>query len=598
MQVDKVLGYESTMRNRGDNVKKGITLRSRVLLILSLLIFMSSTGYSVDNTNFPKTLEESRQYANREIENIFGWKELYVNPNKINDSLLFLNETSWQKHQALVYGEPFGTLNQGHRRYLGFNPLGHDFPNPAYPPDHKPTTLLNDWDWLDKPWKKEMIKQYDLYYGLPNEQELRTALRQKIIDGIIRSYPDNFDPTDTRPWENYTLIVQPPTKYTWGYGRLWHKWDSNKDGKAELWYISIPLVPDILPPDIEVVSISNSTPVNIGTPQTARVTYRNNGKFEQTFEAQFYLDKDLLTTESITLAVGGSTYKNCAWTAPAASGSIILKAEAVPVENEINLFNNSKTCTVEITSPPPTLAPPGCTNAPLVRYSWPVEYSWTVFHPDTCTDKDGKTIDCSWSETVSETVEYSETLAAVLSVNTKQGISTDPDNPKESDRESRGSWEIIPYAHKSGLNPNEVTRAGYGFEVKVVTTYDTDYETKVPEPASPQGGSFHGPTDVVVNFFDTKDNFVEKVSLTPTSGKAGDKKITWELPLKRFEYTDGSYVWERKHYTDIKNPDGIYTVRVSIKGAGHSLCLIREKQVTIYGDLWDDSYTRIARKDE
>ena len=61
------------------------------------------------------------------------------------------------------------------------------------------------------------------------------------------------------------------------------------------------------------------------------------------------------------------------------------------------------------------------------------------------------------------TVTYQESLSANVSVNTKQGILTDPKNPKESDRESRGSWSIIPYAQEHGLNPNEITKSRLWF---------------------------------------------------------------------------------------------------------------------------------------
>ena len=95
------------------------------------------------------------------------------------------------------------------------------------------------------------------------------------------------------------------------------------------------------------------------------------------------------------------------------------------------------------------------------------------------------------------------------------------------------------------------------------------------------------------SFYDTSGRYVQTVSLVPTSGKAGDNKITWELPQTTYTYQDGTRVTLRKHFVSETIKDGRYLVRVTIEGAGHDLCLIRSRYVTIYGDLFDDSYTRV-----
>ncbi len=270
--------------------------------------------------------------------------------------------------------------------------------------------------------------------------------------------------------------------------------------------------------------------------------------------------------------------------------------------------------------PPPQPKAPaklGCLEKPSITQTWEELYTWEVYHPATCYDEEGEEYDCSWIENKWAIPTYSETLSASISVNTKQGIPTDPDNPKESDRESRGSWEIIPDTQKRtpkysgrqgtpykdiniyGWDPNEVTRAGYGFEVTVKTQYTNDWETQVPDGASAHGGTYKGPTKVTAYFYNTAGRFVESVPMEATKGKPGDKNITWELPEKRLDFHDGTRVWERKHYTDINNKDGYYEVVVYIEEVGkHDLCLIRAKEVAIYGDMYDDSYTRIATKDE
>jgi hypothetical protein len=253
--------------------------------------------------------------------------------------------------------------------------------------------------------------------------------------------------------------------------------------------------------------------------------------------------------------------------------------------------------------PPPVPKEPEnlpCMEAPSVANTWETVYSWEVEHSSSWTDPvTGESFSDSWTETVYETVGYYERLSATVIVNTKQGIATDPNNPKPTDRESRGSWEIIPWSKKKGLNPNEVTRAGYGFEVKVQTAYTTDWETKVPGPASAKGGRFSGPDKVVADFYDTQGRYVTRVNMVPTQGKAGDRNIIWELPPDRHVYPDGSSDNRRKHYTDVHIPDGTYQVKVTISGVGKTrLCLIQRKNVVLYGDMYDDIYTRVSSSAE
>ena len=145
-------------------------------------------------------------------------------------------------------------------------------------------------------------------------------------------------------------------------------------------------------------------------------------------------------------------------------------------------------------------------------------------------------------------------------LDTKQGIPTDKKNAKESDCESRGSWSIIPWAAENGLNPNEVTKAGYGVQIKVTTNYTTDWEKKVPKglegTAKPIGGSTpKGSEEVRVYIYDTKGKYVKSIGLVKTIGN--DKSATWELPQERFKSQFMDF-YERKFYTDVKAPDGQY----------------------------------------
>lgn len=189
-----------------------------------------------------------------------------------------------------------------------------------------------------------------------------------------------------------------------------------------------------------------------------------------------------------------------------------------------------------------------------------------------------------------ETVQYSERLTINAEINTKQGIPTQPRDGTAAGRESRGSWEIIPWAKEQKLNPNEVTRAGYGVEFKVKTNYTTDWETKVPSKATKKGGTLKGPDEVFVWVWDSRSKFVATLPLEKTSGN--DRSATWELPETFFETSSGPYhsYYERKYYTDKAVPDGEFTFVIVASGAGRnniSACIT--KKMTIFGSMYDDS---------
>lgn len=349
--------------------------------------------------------------------------------------------------------------------------------------------------------------------------------------------------------------------------------------------------------DIEAVEIKTKNHILVNTYQVATAIFKNNGASKATFTAQYYAYGSKVNEEILDIKAGQTLERNFTCKSPNIAGNHNIKIYAVPLSDEKNINNNAKE--VNVTVENYNYAKPDCEFTSQQTSSWIETYNWTVLHSETCFDEEEEEFDCSWTEYVSEDVPYNESLSAIVTINTKQGIKTDRNNPKESDRESRGSWDIIPWAYKKGLNPNEVTRAGYGFEVKVQTTYWTDWETKVPEPAIPTGGEYKGPTKVVAQFYNSSDHFEEQITLEPTKGKAGDKSITWELPLRTHVFLDGQKIYERKHYTDIRNKDGMYTVRIIIFDCGKEpLSICQDKYVTIYGDMYDDIYTRNAKRDE
>lgn len=337
--------------------------------------------------------------------------------------------------------------------------------------------------------------------------------------------------------------------------------------------------------DVECVSINNRCPVMVGSHENAEVVWRNNGPKPQTFLAKFMVDGVLVNQEELTLQGGESVTRNYGWSAPNSAKIVKLEAEAVLEGDEIP-ENNYQSMNVIVDTYDSLV--PECVFQPSVTENWDVTYSWT-----TKKKRKGKN---DLIRHHHRTVTYAETLAADLDIDTKQGIETDPTNPKFSDRESRGSWEIIPYANRNGKNPNHITRAGYGFEIKVKTNYNNNWESRVPSRARPHGGYYYGPTAVIASIYDSKGKLVKDVMLERTSGTTRKGTAIWELPKVAHTFEDGSVVEDRKFYTSVNDPDGNYTVQIKAANAGkHGLAICKQQKVEIYGTMYDDIYTRVGK---
>ncbi len=345
--------------------------------------------------------------------------------------------------------------------------------------------------------------------------------------------------------------------------------------------------------DVAVTDIKQDSPAEAATKQHAEVTFKNNGTYKETFLVHYFVGSVRVKTETLSVAAGISQTRGFEWVAPSKDKTETLKVVADPWQQlpDINRSNNTMTKQVVIKDTPYPLY---CENKSKPSSNWTEAYWIIVGH-----DKEGNEI---WER---RTVQYTENIKATVKIDTKQDIVTDPKHPKESDRESRGSWEIIPWAEDNGLEAYKVTRAGYGFELEVDTTYETDFENpdKVPKglenTAEPIGGQLWGPQSVRVEFWDTNNRSVGIVNLIPISGDpnegistGGKRVVKWALPVVQTTLTNGKKVDERKHYTDVNIPDGKYYVTVYMDGIGKdnlSLCI--EDYVTIYGDMYDDIYT-------
>lgn len=335
----------------------------------------------------------------------------------------------------------------------------------------------------------------------------------------------------------------------------------------------------VQPYDLVAESISaNKNPAQAGAPVTISARVKNDSieKQDNVHIVFTHEDREIYET-TMNFGVGESKNISFSWTAPnQKSADISVIVDPDEKSKDFNRKNNVKSMLLNINT---SWMGPACDKT-KPNGQWSVTY-WYIYGYDSNGNP-------KWR---SKKVTYYESLDATVEVNTKQGIATNPNKPKPTDHESRGSYAIIPYAAKNGLNPNQVTRAGYGFEVKVTTNYDNDWETKVPKgyegTAVPFGGEYKGPTEVEATFIDPKGRVVGKTKLQKTGGNG--YKDVWELPMSSHKLLTGETITDRKHYVDINTIDGNYTVQILAKFAGHEgLSVCETKTVRIYGNMWED----------
>ncbi|MDY7989832.1 CARDB domain-containing protein [Paenibacillus polymyxa] len=331
-----------------------------------------------------------------------------------------------------------------------------------------------------------------------------------------------------------------------------------------------------------ITASPNSIKVGEHTTVTAKV--KNEGdkalsnvliRFTEDGKKSIYETRKTLPANK-SVSVGG--FK---WTGTPGVHSLTVEVDPDQEQKDVNRSNNLAYTSCSIINPREEET--GKCKNPDVSANWITSYPVIVGY-----NKYGDPI---WRY---KDVNYNERLTISAEINTKQGIPTKPRDHSDAGRESRGSWEIIPWAKEHHLNPNEVTRAGYGVEFKVKTNYTTDWETKVPKgldgTAKPIGTKLKGPDEVFVWVWDSRSKFVATLPLEKTSGN--DRSATWELPQTFFETRSGPYksYYERKYYTDKTVPDGEFTFVIVARYAGHNrLTACITKKMTIFGSMYDDS---------
>lgn len=352
--------------------------------------------------------------------------------------------------------------------------------------------------------------------------------------------------------------------------------------------------------DLMVVQLKGPVEPILGKREPLEGVIRYSGPAETESDLVWYINGKEARRQRVNLKPGEYHRYTWLWEAPKLPEILTLSLWIDPWEEheDVDRSNNKKDLQLVYEPLPPM---PNC-YMPLEQKNWTVTYPFITGYQkrdrlDCHVDPYGQLqcVTVSWTDYSSpiwawQEVVYWEKLEAKVEIRTGQGEETNPFLPKTTDQAHRGAWEIIPYARTRGLDPERVTRAGYGFALKVTTKYQSDWENKIPVgpygPAIPVGGNYSGPKKVWVDFYDTRGAFVRTTALERTGGSLGQGEAYWELPLDQ----------NRRHQTAVNIPDGDYMVQIRVEGAGkHGLHTCLEEKVRIFGTMYDDQYIRYTR---
>jgi|GEM_PF-2179858 len=239
-----------------------------IALFLVFLVLALGAGTVVSAGTFdglPEDIAKTLQLANQEIQQKYGHAEYYA-PQNING--LPVNADLLRSRALIVYGSPHDLdPATSHHRYLGQTMAGEEYTNTLFRHDPNPTPgLINDWDWIPNPWRSNEVEKSLKDRREPRLKENQFNGNPELNDSIIRgleSYQQgegaaiNFV-RDNTPWHTYVHVLQPPTDYTWGMGRMWHQ---RPDG---IRYLTVPMAPlKAGPPpelDLAVTALDSGVP--------------------------------------------------------------------------------------------------------------------------------------------------------------------------------------------------------------------------------------------------------------------------------------------------------------------------------------------------
>ena len=263
-------------------------MRKIITLFLITLFVLGMAGSALAK---PANITEALFQANQDIKDKYYGIDYFFSQNVDGRTI---NEANWAKNSLFSYGTPkeaspgnndFDPVTK-HYRYHGYTMNGEKYTNTFFRNDTTEIVNVNSAIWILKPWKDTTVQNF--VTNVMHEPKLKEnnpfnndpALLESINQGFENLKPYNpyiqFERTG-KQWQEYVHVLQPPTKYTFGMGRLFRLVG------GQMRYLTIPLPPLIqIEKNLVAVSIETGIPEGetptVGQRYTGTVTFRNDSE--------------------------------------------------------------------------------------------------------------------------------------------------------------------------------------------------------------------------------------------------------------------------------------------------------------------------------
>ncbi len=327
---------------------------SFIVAILCLMSIVLTPFYLVTNASsteqVPKTVDEVITRANKDMGEIFGsrYKGYYsertskgnLNRNAIERSLNRHKESENDPHFTIMYGNSHGReiTHNGERMqaYAGWSVKGEAISTEGYPWDAGWSgNEIQNMNLIKYPWKNpQVIERYQAEHGIseknrfnefkntsyPHLQNSNGTLEKAIITGLNYHYAGRqykefiynnqqshlrnrivYD-RDATPaggeWIDYVNVIEPPTYYTWGMGRVYIQ------SSDRITYLGIPIAPFVLQKN-DIYAHFETLPAGVAVGEQVLVGVRMNSTFTESLTTDFTWDIRSANGTSIPVVFSG-----------------------------------------------------------------------------------------------------------------------------------------------------------------------------------------------------------------------------------------------------------------------------------------------------
>lgn len=215
-------------------------------------------GYNIPSAELG---EAARVVTNSELKPILDGKNYFKQVSEHQNKPF--NPISYTEFLSLAYDRPHGTLDNNPKypwagqRYIGHTNKDEAFTNFWFRPDFVPGGgfKIHEARWIENPRKSPLVSQFVTQFGETGLEDnpfrprnVGSTFRPYIAWGLEaladewpQHYKFNAKAAAIKDWENYVHILQPPSYWCFGTGRMFHQ---AMDGS--IWYLDVPLLPGFM----------------------------------------------------------------------------------------------------------------------------------------------------------------------------------------------------------------------------------------------------------------------------------------------------------------------------------------------------------------